>query len=45
VARGFTGEEAKSLIVRGFLQVELSGLPENLVKYLEGILDSLAASL
>ena len=45
VARGFTGEEAKSIIVRGFLQVELSGLPENLVKYLEGILDSLAASL
>jgi len=45
VARGFTGEEAKSIIVRGFLQVELSGLPENLAKYLESILDSLAASL
>ena len=45
MARGFTEEEAKSIIVRGFLQVELSGLPENLVKYLEGILDSLAASL
>jgi len=45
LARGFTEEEAKSIIVRGFLQVELSGLPENLVKYLEGILASLAASL
>jgi Fe-S cluster assembly scaffold protein SufB len=45
VARGFTEEEARSIIVRGFLQVELSGLPENLAKYLEGILDSLAASL
>ncbi|MEM2820853.1 MAG: SufD family Fe-S cluster assembly protein [Thermoproteota archaeon] len=45
VARGFTEEEAKSIIVRGFLSVELTGLPENLAKYLENILDSLAASL
>ena len=45
VARGFTEEEARSIIVRGFLSVELTGLPENLAKYLEGILDSLASSL
>jgi Fe-S cluster assembly scaffold protein SufB len=45
VARGFTEEEARSIIVRGFLSVELTGLPENLAKYLESILDSLAASL
>ncbi|MGQ9691586.1 MAG: SufB/SufD family protein [Thermoproteota archaeon] len=45
MARGFTGDEAKSIIVRGFLQVEMSGLPENLKKYLESVLDSLAASL
>ncbi|MGB9718356.1 MAG: SufB/SufD family protein, partial [Thermoproteota archaeon] len=44
VARGFTEEEARSIIVRGFLSVELTGLPENLAKYLESILDSLAAS-
>jgi len=45
VARGFTEEEARSIIVRGFLSVELTGLPENLAKYLENILDSLSASL
>ncbi|MBO3799728.1 MAG: SufD family Fe-S cluster assembly protein [Candidatus Brockarchaeota archaeon] len=43
MARGFSEEEAKSIIVRGFLSVELTGLPENLAKYLENILDSLAA--
>lgn len=45
IARGFTEEEARSIIVRGFLSVELTGLPENLIQYLEGMLDSLAASL
>ncbi|MGC8831786.1 MAG: SufB/SufD family protein, partial [Thermoproteota archaeon] len=35
MARGFTEEEAKSIIVRGFLSIEVSGLPENLTKYLE----------
>jgi len=45
VARGFTEEEARSIIVRGFLSIELTGLPENLVKYLESILDRLSASL
>ncbi|MEM2929568.1 MAG: SufD family Fe-S cluster assembly protein [Thermoproteota archaeon] len=45
MARGFSEEEARSIIVRGFLSIELSGLPENLVKYLESILDRLAASI
>ncbi|MBO3842843.1 MAG: SufD family Fe-S cluster assembly protein [Candidatus Brockarchaeota archaeon] len=45
MARGFTEEEARSIIVRGFLSVELTGLPENLAKYLESVLDSIAASL
>ncbi|MEM3956772.1 MAG: SufD family Fe-S cluster assembly protein [Thermoproteota archaeon] len=45
MARGFTEEEARSIIVRGFLSVEPTGLPENLAKYLESVLDNIAASL
>lgn len=45
LARGFTEEEAKSIIVRGFLQVEVSGLPKTLTDYIARLLDSLAEAM
>jgi Fe-S cluster assembly scaffold protein SufB len=37
MARGLTSEEATSVIVRGFLDVEIKGLPEDLKKEIKGI--------
>jgi len=42
MARGFTEEEATSLIVRGFLDVGLEMIPQQLRSYLKSILDLVA---
>ncbi|MBW9220742.1 SufD family Fe-S cluster assembly protein [Methanothermococcus sp. SCGC AD-155-M21] len=39
MSRGLTEDEAVSLIIKGFLSIDLSGLPPNLAKSVERIMD------
>ncbi|MCD6529719.1 SufD family Fe-S cluster assembly protein [Candidatus Bathyarchaeota archaeon] len=42
MARGFSREEAESLIVRGFMDVDILGLPEDLKKRIEKMIETTA---
>jgi len=44
MARGFSELEAQSLIVRGFMDVSILGLPAALQKEIKRIVDTTAAS-
>ncbi|MCX8196547.1 MAG: SufD family Fe-S cluster assembly protein [Acidilobaceae archaeon] len=39
ISKGFSREEAEGILVRGFMNVELSFLPERLQKYVSSVLD------
>ena len=45
MARGFTREEAESFLVRGFMNVEIKGIPENLKKVIQATIDKMAKAL
>jgi len=45
MARGFTENEATSLLVRGFMSVELKDLPESLQKIIEATIERMAKTL
>ncbi|MEM2137207.1 MAG: SufD family Fe-S cluster assembly protein [Candidatus Methanomethylicia archaeon] len=45
MARGFSGEEAVSLIVRGFMSVDTSYIPSILSRYVKWIVDNVARKL
>ena len=39
MARGLTEEEAASMIVRGFLDIDIKGLPDELAKETKNLMD------
>ena len=45
MARGFSRDEARSLIVRGFLSVRVKGLPRQLEKLVEQTVSMIAKGL
>ncbi len=45
MARGFSREEAESILIRGFMSVDITGLPKNLAMLLKGVLKMIAKSV
>ncbi len=45
MTKGFTEEEATSMLVRGFMEVRIEGLPEQLRRQIEAAMDMAAAGL
>ena len=45
MARGFTEDEAASIIVRGFMEVNLEGIPPELAAEVKRVLDATAKGL